>query len=229
MWTVWRLENDLVVRRLHEDPGIIRDGGSGAPLGSLDCVWDPEVLSPGHGTETVALRRYRGDHIGALMHLDSEVAWEPRGSLEVWIRRLLFGTRRFFEVVMTLMRPRLHRGCNSFWNPEADPKSFGEPWISSRSGARIKTRRSLGTQNVLFFAGTLLRHPRQDYYRKSLTDLESACHTPEPSWTYGRSTGQKSNKNMTDRPSNTQALRDGLGMIRSESQNFLHDLDQFIH
>ena len=70
MWTVWRLENDFVVRRLHEDPWIIRDGGSGAPLGSFDCVWDPEVLSPGHGTETVALRRCRNPEI---LWLDPEI------------------------------------------------------------------------------------------------------------------------------------------------------------
>ncbi|KAF2567087.1 hypothetical protein F2Q68_00025553 [Brassica cretica] len=43
MWTVWSLENDLVTQRLHEDPGIIGDGGTEALLGSLDRVWDPEV------------------------------------------------------------------------------------------------------------------------------------------------------------------------------------------
>ena len=43
---------------------------------------------------------------------------------------------------------------------------------------------------------------------------------------------QQSNKNMTDRPTQhhgPEALRDGLGTIRSESQNLLHDFDQFLH
>ena len=39
----WSLENDLVIRMLHEDPRIIGDGGAEALLGSLDRVWDPEV------------------------------------------------------------------------------------------------------------------------------------------------------------------------------------------
>ncbi|KAF3510628.1 hypothetical protein F2Q69_00007043 [Brassica cretica] len=34
----------------------------------------------------------------------------PCRNPEVWIWRSLFGTRRFFEVVMTPLRPRLHRG-----------------------------------------------------------------------------------------------------------------------
>ncbi|KAF3548321.1 hypothetical protein DY000_02007143 [Brassica cretica] len=59
------------------------------------------------------------------------LCWNP----EVWIRRLLLGTRRFFEVVMTLMRPRLHRG-------------------------------------------TVLRLPRQDYYRY----LFGFCILPLGSW-----------------------------------------------
>ena len=48
----------------------------------------------------------------------------------------------------------------------------------------------------------------------------------------GQLARQKSNKNMTDRPTQhhgPEELRDGLGTIRPESQNFLHDLDQFIH
>ena len=48
----------------------------------------------------------------------------------------------------------------------------------------------------------------------------------------GQPASQQSNKNMNDRPTQhygPEALRDGLGMIRSESQKLLHDLDQFIH
>ncbi|KAF3559849.1 hypothetical protein F2Q69_00013399 [Brassica cretica] len=97
MWTVWSLENDLVTQRLHEDPGIIGDGGTEALLGSLDRVWDPEVPV-----------RPRGLYLGpeGLFSRPLRPCWNP----EVWIRRSLVGTRRFFEVVMTPMRPRLHRG-----------------------------------------------------------------------------------------------------------------------
>ena len=48
----------------------------------------------------------------------------------------------------------------------------------------------------------------------------------------GQPASQQSNKNMTDRPTQhhgPEALRDGLGTIRPESQNLLHDLDQFVH
>ena len=34
-----------------------------------------------------------------------------------------------------------------------------------RSGACIRARGSLGTRYILFFAGTILRLPRQGYYR----------------------------------------------------------------
>ncbi|KAF3595951.1 hypothetical protein DY000_02020765 [Brassica cretica] len=47
----------------------------------------------------------------------------------------------------------------------------------------------------------------------------------------GQPVSQQSNKNMIDRPTQhhcPEALRDGLGTIRSESQTLLHDLDQFI-
>ncbi|KAF3564907.1 hypothetical protein DY000_02015610 [Brassica cretica] len=72
---------------MHGDPWIIGDEGAEALLESLDRVWDPEVpIRP-----RVLLSR-------------------TRRNPKVWIRRSLFGTRRFFEVVMTPMRPRLHRG-----------------------------------------------------------------------------------------------------------------------
>ncbi|KAF3584587.1 hypothetical protein F2Q69_00027752 [Brassica cretica] len=48
----------------------------------------------------------------------------------------------------------------------------------------------------------------------------------------GQPASQQSNKNMTDRATQhhgPEALRDGLGTIRSKSQNLFHDLDQFIH
>ena len=41
---------------------------------------------------------------------------------------------------------------------------FGSLGFPFYTGARIRTQSSLGTQNVLFFAGTVLRLPRQDYY-----------------------------------------------------------------
>ncbi|KAF3561676.1 hypothetical protein DY000_02014426 [Brassica cretica] len=139
MWTVWSLENDLVTRRLHEDPGIIEDGGTNALLGSLDRVWNPE--------ESGDSRIRSGDRglnpevsvigPGGQSYYAFEGVLEP-GGLDP---ESLVGTRRFFEVVMTPMRPRLHRGV------------------------RTRTRSSLGTRNVLFFAGTVLRLPRQVYYR----------------------------------------------------------------
>ncbi|KAF3531420.1 hypothetical protein DY000_02039529 [Brassica cretica] len=144
----YSLENDLVIRRLHEDPRIIGEGGAGAPLGSLDCVWDPEV--------------------------------------PVRSRGLLSGTRRD---VTTPMRPRLHRGSFLFdrmleprgldpeivfWNlmepggssldPEIfdwNPEAIGEPKGSS-----------------LDFIRTVLRLPRQDYYRY----LFGFCILPLRSW-----------------------------------------------
>ncbi|KAF2548901.1 hypothetical protein F2Q70_00021513 [Brassica cretica] len=136
MWTVWCLENDHMIRRLHEDPGIIGEGGTRAPLGSLDCLWDTEFFSIGPGTETGARRRcrnpeilYSGDRTGALMHLDPEAfeAMLESGGLDPEI------------VFWNLEEP----GDSSLdheifdWNPEA----IGEP------------------------GGTVLRLPRQDYYR----------------------------------------------------------------
>ena len=71
MWTVWSLENDLVARRLHEDLGIIGDGGTKALLvrsrlgpggpcqTTRSFIWDPEVFSLGPGTKTGAWRRCR--------------------------------------------------------------------------------------------------------------------------------------------------------------------------
>ncbi|KAF3607886.1 hypothetical protein DY000_02047848 [Brassica cretica] len=128
MWNVWSLENDRVTRRLHEDPGIIGDGGTEALIGSLDRVWDPEVpvrprdrgwnpevsmIGLGGRMRIHGFSLRSGDRIGTLVYLDPvnrisplRLCWNPK----VWIRRSLVGTRRFFEVVMTPMRPRLHRG-----------------------------------------------------------------------------------------------------------------------
>ncbi|KAF3565189.1 hypothetical protein DY000_02014981 [Brassica cretica] len=140
MWTVWSLENDLVIRRLHEDPGIIGEGGAGAPLGSLDCIWDPEVPVRLRG---LFLRSE--DRIGALMHLDHEAfeaLLEPGGfdpEIDFWNPEEPGGSSLDLEIFD--------------WNPEA----IGEPRVSS-----------------LDFIRTVLRLPRQDYYRKSLTCLEGA-------------------------------------------------------
>ncbi|KAF2537248.1 hypothetical protein F2Q68_00020803 [Brassica cretica] len=127
MWTVWCLENDHMIRRLHEDPGIIGEGGTRAPLGSLDCLWDTEFFSIGPGTETGARRRcrnpeilYSGDRTGALMHLDPEAfeAMLESGGLDPEI------------VFWNLEEP----GDSSLdheifdWNPEA----IGEPGVKAR-------------------------------------------------------------------------------------------------
>uniref|UniRef100_A0A0D3C9N9 Retrotransposon Copia-like N-terminal domain-containing protein n=1 Tax=Brassica oleracea var. oleracea TaxID=109376 RepID=A0A0D3C9N9_BRAOL len=48
----------------------------------------------------------------------------------------------------------------------------------------------------------------------------------------GQPASQQSNKNMTDRPTQhhgPEALHDGLGTIRSKSQNLIRNFDQFIH
>ncbi|KAF3609455.1 hypothetical protein DY000_02050160 [Brassica cretica] len=42
---------------LHEDPGIIGEGGPRAPLRSLDCVWDPEVPVRSRGLLSEARRK----------------------------------------------------------------------------------------------------------------------------------------------------------------------------
>ncbi|KAF2549633.1 hypothetical protein F2Q70_00021540 [Brassica cretica] len=134
MWNVWSLENDRVTRRLHEDPGIIGDGGTEALIGSLDRVWDPEVpvrprglLSGTRRSFLLVLRPRLGPEGDVGIRIFSDLirrSWlEPGGFYDwtrsplrlcwnpkVWIRRSLVGTRRFFEVVMTPMRPRLHRG-----------------------------------------------------------------------------------------------------------------------
>ncbi|KAF3546345.1 hypothetical protein DY000_02006493 [Brassica cretica] len=95
MWTVWSLENDLVTRRLHEDPGITGDGGTEALLGSLDREsrdslvrsgdrgWNPEVsvVGPRGRMRIQGFSRRSGDRIGTLVHLDPEVVWEPGGPL----------------------------------------------------------------------------------------------------------------------------------------------------
>ncbi|KAF2570991.1 hypothetical protein F2Q70_00003732 [Brassica cretica] len=176
----WLEKRDLVIRRLHGDPGIIGDEGSEALLGSLDRVWDPEVPIRPHGIRRFTSRIRRswlepgglcgcdwtlrshksaglflrsGERIGTLNRIGPlRPCWNP----EVWIRRSLFGTRRFFEVVMTPMRPRPPRGPEIVW---------GTLGFLFRSGARIRTRSSLGTRKVLIFAGTVLRLPRKDYYR----------------------------------------------------------------
>ncbi|KAF2572470.1 hypothetical protein F2Q70_00002765 [Brassica cretica] len=190
MWTVWSLENDLVSRRLHEDPGIIGDGGTEALLGSLDRVWDPEesrdslirsgdrgwnpevsVIGPGGHMRIQGFSLRSGDRIGPLVYLDPKVVWEIE---KVWIRRSLVGTRRFGSGDRWLEPEGLDPEIAG-WNPEEPRGSSLDPEIlglepggyggTRRYGARIRTRSSFGTQNVLFFARTVLRLSRQDYYR----------------------------------------------------------------
>ncbi|KAF3561457.1 hypothetical protein DY000_02014917 [Brassica cretica] len=147
------------------DLGIIGEGGARAPLGSLDCIlgpgrprqttrsfiWDPEVPSLGPGTETGAWGRY------------PEIVSGP------WCTRTLrsCGNPEAFEAVLepggldpeiVVWNPEEPGGSSldheiSDWNPEA----IGEPGGSS-----------------LDFTRTVLRLPRQDYYRKSLTSLKGA-------------------------------------------------------
>ncbi|KAF3557006.1 hypothetical protein F2Q69_00013400 [Brassica cretica] len=149
MWTVWSLENDLVTRRLHEDPGIIKDGGTNALLGSLDRVWNPEesgdslIRSGDRGLNPeVSVIGPRGQSYYAF-----EGVLEP-GGLDP---EIVVGTRRFFEVVMTPMRPRLHRDQGLAQGP-------GVPW----------------EPEMFYFSLGPYCLPRQDYYRKSLTGLEGA-------------------------------------------------------
>ncbi|KAF3502338.1 hypothetical protein F2Q69_00042264 [Brassica cretica] len=101
MWTVWSLENDLVTRRLHEDPGIIEDGGTNALLGSLDRVWNPEgVLEPGG--------------------LDPEIAgWNPE------IRGSHKDPESFGEPWVSFLDQGLAQGPGVPWEPEMFYFSLG--------------------------------------------------------------------------------------------------------
>ncbi|KAF2570489.1 hypothetical protein F2Q70_00002792 [Brassica cretica] len=129
MWTVWSLENDLVTRKLHEDPGIIEDGGTNALLGSLDGVWNPEesgdsrIRSGDRGLNPeVSVIGPGGQSYYAFEGVLGPGGLDPES---------LVGTRRFFEVVMTPMRPRLHRdqglaqGPGVPWEPEMFYFSLG--------------------------------------------------------------------------------------------------------
>ncbi|KAF3566987.1 hypothetical protein DY000_02014505 [Brassica cretica] len=178
MWTVWSLENDLVTRRLHEDPGSIGDGGTEALLGSLDRVlgsggscqtmrsgdrgWNPEVsvIGPGGRMRIQGFSLRSGDRIGTLVYLDPEVVVGTRrsfGDVMTPIRRSLVGTRRFFEVVMTPMRPGLHRGT-VLRLPRQD-------YYRYLFGFRILPLGSwpLSSSDDVFY-----------FFRKSLTSLEGA-------------------------------------------------------
>ncbi|KAF2576036.1 hypothetical protein F2Q70_00003717 [Brassica cretica] len=101
---------------MHGDPWIIGDEGAEALLESLDRVWDPEESG-----DSLVRSGYRGwnpevsvvvigpeNRIGPLRPCRNPKVWIRRSLFGT--RRSLFGTRRFFEVVMTPMRPRLHRG-----------------------------------------------------------------------------------------------------------------------
>ncbi|KAF2575038.1 hypothetical protein F2Q70_00002750 [Brassica cretica] len=156
---------------------------------SGDRGWNPEVsvIGPEGRMRIHGFSLRSGDRIGTLVYLDPEdrirplrPCWNP----EVWIRRSLVGTQRFFEVVMTPMRPRLHRGSDFFylWNPEDrnpevlplilsffewNPEATGEPGDYYRYlfGFRILPLGSwpLSSSYVVFY-----------FCRKSLTGLEGA-------------------------------------------------------
>ncbi|KAF3604353.1 hypothetical protein F2Q69_00035201 [Brassica cretica] len=81
---------------------------------SGDRGWNPEVsvIGPGGCMRIHGFSLRSGDRIGALVYLDPEVVVGTRRSFRDRFGSgdRLVGTRRFFEVVMTPMRPRLHRG-----------------------------------------------------------------------------------------------------------------------
>ncbi|KAF3510335.1 hypothetical protein F2Q69_00006653 [Brassica cretica] len=70
------------------------------------------------------------------------------------------------------------------WNPEEPEGSSLDPEIFDRNSEAIgepRARSSLGTRNILLFAGTVLRLPRQGYYWKSLTCFRGCwcgCYDP---------------------------------------------------
>ncbi|KAF3498439.1 hypothetical protein DY000_02052842 [Brassica cretica] len=128
---------------------------------------------------------------------DPGVVWGPRGR---------GGARRFSldpEIVFGARRPlRPYRNpkVSSLdpeifdWNPDVlkagNPKVllqilyigpeivWGTLGFLFRSGVCIRTRSSLGSRNILLFAGTVLRLPRQGYYRY----LFGFCILPLGSW-----------------------------------------------
>ena len=116
MWTVWSLENDLVTRRLHEDPGIIGDGDTEALLGSLDRVWDPEVPVRPRGLLSGTRRSF-------LLVLGPRLG--PRAY--VVIRRFSSQIRRSW------LEPGGFYGCD--WTL----RSHKSAWLFLRSGDRIGT------------------------------------------------------------------------------------------
>ncbi|KAF3500548.1 hypothetical protein F2Q69_00042906 [Brassica cretica] len=156
-----------------------RGVGREALLESLDRVWDPEVPVKPQGLLSGTHRSHKGaglflrsgDRIGALMHLDPEVAWEPGESYMAFEVMLAPGGLDPEIVVwnpdvMTPMRPRLQRGSNSFRNPEATVLRLPrQDYYRYQFGFRILPLRSLPLSSscaVFYFC------------RKSLTGLEGA-------------------------------------------------------
>ncbi|KAF2567574.1 hypothetical protein F2Q68_00025646 [Brassica cretica] len=164
----WSLEINLITQRFREDPGVIRgpkvvEDPGGSPW-ILRSLWGPGGPSLDPGIMTGARRQLRG------VPFDPEII---SGPLCIWTLRS-HGNPEASEAVLEPggLDPEI-----TDWNREGNPEVL--PWILYvgpgvvwgtlgflfRSGACIRTRSSLGTRNILLFAGTVLRLPRQDYYR----------------------------------------------------------------
>ncbi|KAF3584709.1 hypothetical protein F2Q69_00028782 [Brassica cretica] len=147
MWTVWSLENDLVARRLHEDLGIIGDGGTkallvrsrlgpGGPcqttrdslIRSRDRDWNPEVcvIGPGGRMRIQGFSLRSGGRIGPLVYLYPEA----------------------FEAVL---EPEDLDSEIAGWNPEI--------------GGSHKDSEFLGNPECFIFGRDRTPSPRQNYYR----------------------------------------------------------------
>ncbi|KAF2548899.1 hypothetical protein F2Q70_00021511 [Brassica cretica] len=146
MWTVWSLENDLVTRRLHEDLGIIGDGGTkallvrsrlgpGGPcqttrdslIRSRDRDCNPEVcvIGPGGRMRIHGFSLRSGDRIGPLVYLYPEA----------------------FEAVL---EPEDLDSEIAGWNPEI--------------GGSHKDSEFLGNPECFIFGRDRTPPPRQNYY-----------------------------------------------------------------
>ncbi|KAF3512554.1 hypothetical protein F2Q69_00005600 [Brassica cretica] len=93
----WSLENDLVTRRLQEDPEVVEEpGGFSLTIRSL--------------FETLR----SGDRIGTLVYLDPEVVWDPRGCTWVLAALYLWNPEATYEPKGSSLDPEIFD-----WNPEA--------------------------------------------------------------------------------------------------------------
>ncbi|KAF3558391.1 hypothetical protein F2Q69_00014127 [Brassica cretica] len=118
-------------------------------------IWDPEVFSLGPGTEAGARRRW--------FPLDPEIV---SGPWCIWTLRSCGDPEAF----VAMLEPGGLDPEIAGWNPEEPEGSSLDPEI-----LLIGTQRLWGNPEAMGEPrGTVLRLPRQDYYRKSLTGFEGA-------------------------------------------------------